>query len=207
MTRSTNIRAATTIVGVLFSSAVLVAGETEPQKVGKALESHKLTLANAILTAQAASKGKAVEARAWLKGNELMVTVRCSANEKCMEVPIDVKTGKAGKAVAAVDAKAHGATHELVKLMDTNKIELVKAIETAQASTKGIAVMARTRAEKQGALAFDVQCVAADKAYDVIVDGKTGKVTKTRELVGNAGEHHAAPTHHDGTKKDAPKKP
>ncbi len=205
MCRNFGTRAGTAVLGVLFTTALVAAGEHDPQKITKALDSHKLTLAKAIETAQASTKGRAIEARAWMKGNDLMVRVNCWADDKCMEVPIDAKTGKAGKAAAMKDDKAHSNGRELIRLMDSGNTALLKAIAAAEAESKGQALEARSLSNKN-ALTYTIRCATSEKCFDVTVDGKTGKVTKSREIPADESAHANAPSQHM-PKKDTPRKP
>lgn len=172
-------------------------------QIAKLMATNKITLSRAIEVAQESSKGKAVSARAQLKGSNLEIYVQCLAGDKCMEVPIDAKTAKAGK---MTEAKAHGKLNplaqarEIDKLMTADSLTLASAISTAQTNSKGEAISAHCMTSG-GKLTINIRCVAADKPLLVVVDGKTNKVTKT-EQVAQTGGH----LRNHGGKSTAPPK-
>lgn len=65
------------------------------------MDEAKTTLAKAIESAEAATKGRAVNASCHLADGKLSYTVYCSVGDKLSEVPVDA----AGKAGAAKDVK------------------------------------------------------------------------------------------------------
>ncbi|GMU33218.1 MAG: hypothetical protein HS101_11895 [Planctomycetia bacterium] len=173
-------------------------------QIAKQLTTDKITLTRAIEVAQEASKGKAVSASARMMGSDLEIYVHCLAGDRCMEVPVNAKTGKAGK---LTETKAIGKLNplaqarEVEKLLTEDKITLASAIQTAQTNSKGEAISAHcTTAGAK--LTIEVRCVAAEKPLQVLVDGKTNKVTRT-EQVAQAGGH---PRHHGGNHSNPPKK-
>jgi uncharacterized membrane protein YkoI len=100
---------------------------------------------------------------------------------------------------------AKGAAHakELCKMMDDNKMTLVKAITTAEEHCKGKALEAAVR-EHDKVLMINVYCVEGDKIMLVKVDGQSGKVTSSEE-VDELGAHPMKK--HEEKPKEAPKKP
>ena len=81
----------------------------------------------------------------------------------------------------AVDCKT------MVKAMDDGKLTLARAIEKAEAKSKGRAVGALCELEK-GKLEIDVMCLVGDKIMEVTVDGKTGEATEIKEVKALVGE-------------------
>ena len=81
----------------------------------------------------------------------------------------------------AVDCKT------MVKAMDDGKLTLARAIEKAEAKSKGRAVGALCELEK-GKLEIDVMCLVGDKIMEVTVDGKTGEATEMKEVKALVGE-------------------
>ena len=99
---------------------------------------------------------------------------------------------------------AKGAAHakEMCKMMDENKMTLVKAITAAEEHCKGKALQAAVH-QHEKALTIDVYCIEGDKIMLAKVDGKTGKVTaadKVKELGGHPEKKH------EGKPKESPKK-
>ena len=66
------------------------------KKMVTAMDAGKVTLAKAIESAEAASKGKALTAETRLAGDAVEFTVDCLVGDKIMEVKVD-KAGKAGE--------------------------------------------------------------------------------------------------------------
>ena len=66
-------------------------------------------------------------------------------------------------------------------VLDTSKMTLSAAATLAEVQTKGIAV--RAMCHKHGdSLVIEVHCMVDDKIVAVEVDGKTGKVGKSKEV-------------------------
>jgi len=148
--------------------------KANPQELGKLLTDAKLTLANAIETAEKESKGTAVKAYADKEGGKVRVDVVCVAGDAVKWVEID----RAGKLIFVKDAAGKGEwkadPQELSKLLTDAKLTLAKAIETAEKESKGTAVKAY--ADKEGGkVRVDVVCVAGDAVKWVEID-RAGKV-------------------------------
>jgi hypothetical protein len=86
--------------------------------------------------------------------------------------------------------KCVGDCKKVVKMMDDGKITLGKAIEAAEAHSKGKAVSAHCDAA-HGSLQIEVFCMAGEKLMKVSVDGKTGKAGASKEVqtLGAPGDH------------------
>ena len=148
--------------------------KANPQELGKLLTDAKLTLANAIETAEKESKGTAVKAYADKEGGMVRVDVTCVAGDAVKWVQID----RAGKVISVKDAPEKGEwkadPKELNKLLTDAKLTLAKAIATAEKESKGTAVKAY--ADKEGDMVrVDVTCVTADAVKRVQID-RAGKV-------------------------------
>ncbi len=147
----------------------------------KSLEETKFTQAKAIEVAEAQTKGKAVSTHNVVLKNTLAIWVHCYADDKCLIVPVDPKSGKAAESWVGVPADLSCSTAaEATKLMAESKASLTKAIETAEAHTKGKAFSSKTDV-KDGALTITIGCGVEGKAKVVTIDGKTGQVTKTED--------------------------
>ena len=148
----------------------------------KLMQEHKLTLAKAVETAEAASKGVAIGVQVKLDGKKGQVIVHCFVKDECMAVPVDIKTGKAekaSKATAAEEKDTHiGQPKDIAKAVGDAKTTLVKAIEAAEKS-HGKAVSVATKLEGTK-LDFAVRVVDGGKATTVTVDAK-GNVVKGDE--------------------------
>jgi hypothetical protein len=152
----------------------------------KNLDAAKLTLTKAIQAAETESKGKAIAAHVKVEGTGGQVIVFCEVSGKCMEVPVDIKTGKAAKATEANAKEEHGdhisKPADIAKALTTGNQTLLKIVEAAETSAsaagKAISVKPKLTGDK-----FDyiVKVKASAKWEVVTVDGKTGKVTKTAE--------------------------
>lgn len=95
----------------------------------------------------------------------------------------------------AIPVYAHGhsvtACKDMLKKMDEGKASLGKAIEAAEAATKGRALTATARMDDGGKLAYAVYCLNGDKVQLVTVDatGKAGEAKDVKELPGLEDEH------------------
>jgi hypothetical protein len=172
-------------LGLLLLPVAARAGEKDDEAL-KNLDAAKLTLTKAIQAAETESKGKAIAAHVKVEGAGGQVIVFCEVGGKCMEVPVDIKTGKAAKATEA-NAKDEKGDHltkpaEIVKLLSAGNQTLAKIVEAAEASAsatgKAISIKPKLSGDK---LDYIVKVKAADKWENVTVDGKTGKVTKSAE--------------------------
>lgn len=93
--------------------------------------------------------------------------------------------------LATSSARAAGDA-DLVKKMDEAKVTLAKAIENAQAASKGTATAAMAKMDGDK-LAFVVHAVADGKTWEIPVDA-TGKASAPKELAGDAEKKtHAMP--------------
>jgi uncharacterized membrane protein YkoI len=175
--------AAVVLVLVALPGPARAAGHDE--EALRALEAGKLTLVKAVEAAEDFSKGQAIAARVKMQGKEGEVLVHCQVNGKCMVVPVEIKTGKATKMAEATpkdEKEDHvGKATEIVKMLDDAKLTLVKAIDAAEAHAKGKAVGVTSKLEG-GKLELLIDCHASGKSFNVTVDGKTGKVTKSEEV-------------------------
>ena len=163
----------------------LQARAANDDEVLKDMEAAKMTLTKAVDTAEKASKGKAVAVHAKMEGKTGTIFVYCMVSGKNMEVPVEIKTGTAGKITEAT-AKNEKAEHvtkgaDILKKLDDDKFTLNRAIEAAELSSKGKAISVKPKIDGDK-LDLMVKCCAAEKWYNVTVDAKTGKVTKTDEL-------------------------
>ena len=98
----------------------------------------------------------------------------------------------------AVDCKT------MVKAMDEGKLTLAKAIEKAEAKSKGRAVGALCELE-EGKLDIEVWCLVGDKIMEVTVDGKTGEATDTEEVKALLGEEEKEGDKDDDEKEEKAK--
>lgn len=164
------------------------------KKIAAALNENKITLAQAIATAEASCKGQAVLADCEFENGKLAIGVYCVAGDKVLDIDIDAKTGKAGEAreVGKKDPKAKKGEEDedditpedarkAAKFLTESKLTLTKAMTAAEESCKGKAVLTMCEIEK-GNLNIAVFCLAGDKLFDIDLDGKTGKVTESREV-------------------------
>src|SRR3972149_819334 len=71
---------------------------------------------------------------------------------------------------------------EMVKALDTNKVTLAKALEAAEAASKGKAIGANSK-WAGGKMDMSVTCMVGDKAMSVAVDG-AGKAGKSEDAKG-----------------------
>lgn len=156
----------------------------DDKQVLKALVDAKMTIAKAIDAAETFSKGKAVAAHVKLDARPPAVIVDCIVAEKCMEVPVEIKTGKAAKMEAPGKERRDAYLtkgKEIVKLLESNKMTLAKALEAAEkASTNGKALSVQPKLVGD-ALDLVVRCYAGTKAMDITVDARTGKATVPEE--------------------------
>lgn len=148
----------------------------------KEMDAAKLTLTKAVEAAETASKGKAIAAHARMEGKTGQVLVYCVVNAKCMEVPVEIKTGAAGKVTEATakDEKAEHVTKakEILAKLEGGKLTLAKVIEAAETNVKGKAISVKPVLEGDK-LDLKVHVNADGKWENLTVDGKTGKVVKT----------------------------
>jgi uncharacterized membrane protein YkoI len=169
------------------SSTARAAGNDE--EALKQLEANKLTLAKSVEAAETFSKGKAVAAHVKVDAKTSEVMVDCLVNDKCMEVPVDIKTGKATKMTEASKGERKdehlGKAKDIAKQLDTDKMTLAKAIEAAETHAKGkaLSITPKLKGEK---LELTVHTLAGGKAADVTVDAKTGKATTPAEGKGGS---------------------
>jgi hypothetical protein len=178
-------------IASLFVTAALVGVLARPvQAAGnddellKQMDTAKLTLTKAVEAAETASKGKAIAAHAKMADKTGQVLVFCVVNGKCMEVPVDIKTGAAGKVTEAT-AKGEKAEHitkatDILKKLEEGKHTLAQTIDAAETSAKGKALSVRPVLEGDK-LDLKVHVYADGKWENLTVDGKTGKVAKTEE--------------------------
>jgi hypothetical protein len=183
-------------LGLLVAPAARAGHDEDALKL---MQEHKLTLAKAVETAEAASKGVAIGVQVKLEGKNGQVIVHCFVKDECMAVPVDIKTGKAekaSKATAAEEKDTHiGQPKDINKAIGDEKTTLAKAIDAAEKS-HGKAVSVATKLEG-GKLDFAVRVVDGGKASTVTVDAK-GNVVK--------GDENKKPTPKP-TPKPEPKKP
>lgn len=193
------------LLGLLLAApARVLADEDEltpatAKKMVKAMDDNKTTLTGAISAAEANSKGKAVMAHCELKKDALVYGVYCVVGDKLMDIDVD---GKTNKVVESKEVKQHTGKGEeededepdaatakkMAKALDDNKITLAAAIATAEASSKGKAVLAHCELEV-GKLILGVYCLAGEKLMDIDVDGKTNKVVESKEAGKHEGKH------------------
>lgn len=94
----------------------------------------------------------------------------------------------------AIPVYAHGvsvtACKDMCKKMEEGKSSLGKAVEAAEAATKGHALTATARIH-EGKLAYAVYCLVGDKLQMVPVDasGQAGEPKDIKELPGLEDEH------------------
>jgi len=176
------------IVLALVMTPVTVRADVEQNdKALKELQDAKLTIDKAIKTAEEYCEGTAVSAHVKVsKYGGSRVVVRCLADDKCAEVHVGVKDGKAlRKREITKPPKDAGddilKTKDVVTMMEKAKVTLSKAIEAAEKHTKGTAIQA-VPSVKEDKLQIVVCCKADDKWLNAFVDGETGKVTKTEEV-------------------------
>lgn len=178
------------VLAVLTTSNTARAAGNDEEAL-KQLEANKLTLAKAIEAAESFSKGKALAAHVKVDAKASEVIVDCLVNDKCMEVPVDIKTGKATKMTETSKGERKdehlGKAKEIAKQLETDKMTLAKAIEAAETHVKGkaLSVTPKLKGEK---LDLTVHTLAGGKAADVTVDAKTGKATTPGEGKGGKPE-------------------
>lgn len=171
-----------TLLLMLHARPVQAAGADD--ELIKQMEAAKLTLTKAVDAAETASNGKAIAAHAKTVDKVGQVLVFCVVGGTCLEVPVDIKSGAAGNVTEAT-AKGEKSEHvtkaaEILKKLEEGKVTLAKAIETAETSTKGKALLARPVLEGDK-LDLKVRVYADGKWQNATVDAKTGKVVKTEE--------------------------
>jgi len=174
------------LLGLFSLPGRAVAGPHDEELL-KQMDQAKLTLSKAIETAETAAKGKAiaVHARIPKDSKEGEVVVDCVVGDKCMQVPVAIATGKAGKITEANAAERKhehiGKAKDVLKALEDSKATLAKTIATAEESSKAKALAVTPKLEA-GKLDLVVYCHHGDKSYNVTVDAKTGKATKTDEV-------------------------
>lgn len=155
---------------------------TPEDDVARLLQQNRMSLVKAITAAESHSSGKAIAAAVRVEGQSGQVLVHCVVNDKCTIVPVDVRTGKAGKPTdptPAEEKEAHtGRPKDIVKALTDEQASLPRAIEAAERS-HGQAVAVACRFEG-GSLSFVVTCVADGKTRRVTVDPK-GSITRVDE--------------------------
>jgi len=152
------------------------------KETAKAFTENKFTVAKAIEVAEAESKGKAVSVHTVLLAQKLSIWVHCYGDGKCTVVPVDPKTGKSGTTKTGGSADLSCSTgEEAVRLMDAAKLNIAKAVETAETQSKGKVVAVKTEV-KNGALNIVLVTVVGEKAQLISVDGKSGQVTGTTDV-------------------------
>ncbi len=76
--------------------------------------------------------------------------------------------------------KCTDSAKQIASMLDAGKMSLGKAIEAAEKESKGRAVGVYCDVKKD-ALGISCYCMVGDKLMQVDVDGKTGKVTGSKE--------------------------
>ena len=155
------------------------------RETAKVIERTKFSAAKATEVAEAHSKGKAVSIHSVNLKAGLGMWIHCFADDKCMIVRVNPKTGGVDDMTTGVAADLSCRTAaDAVKLMDAGKVNMSKTIEAAETHSKGKVVATKTEVT-DGVLIFVLVCAVGDKAVLVTVDG-TGKVTKMEDLVETA---------------------
>ena len=188
-------------------------GHTAAKRMIKAMDESKITLSDAIKTAEESCKGKAVLAHCEMEKHNLVIAVFCvTADNKLMDVDIDAKTRKVSeskevkeekkgekKAEEADEDVTPAQAAKIVKAFDEAKATLAAFTKAAEENSAGKAILAEATLDKDK-LTAEIYCVAGDKYLEVAVDGKTGKVTASKDI-GKKAEKGAP-----GAKKEEPKK-
>ena len=162
-------------LGLLVAPAARAGHDEDALKL---MQEHKLTLAKAVETAEAASKGVAIGVQVKIDGKKGQVIVHCFVKDECMAVPVDIKTGKAekaSKATAAEEKDTHiGQPKDIAKALADDKTTLVKVVEAVE-KAHGDAVSVASKLEGTK-LEFAVHVVKGGKASTVTVDAKGNAV-------------------------------
>jgi hypothetical protein len=191
-------------LGLLASPVARAASHDEDAL--KQMQEHKLTLAKAVETAETACKGTAIGTHIKMSGKDAQLIVHCAVGDKCMLVPVDVKTGKAEKATEATPVEEKedhtGKAKDITKALDTEKASVVSAI-TAVEKSHGKATSVMSKLEG-GKLEFAVRVVDNGKVSTVTVDAK-GNVVKADEA--KKAEPKKVEPKKVEPKKPEPKKP
>jgi len=169
------------LVGVIANNVFADVDAAEAKGVWKSMEAGKLTLASAIATAEAHSKGKALAAGASWDDDKLGFDVHLAVADKTVDVTVD----GTGRATKMEDCKAgkESVQKDTAKSMEAAKQTLATAITAAEAHAKGKALTAM--ATMDGAkLGFSVTCLVGDKLQEVAVDnaGKALGMKEVKEL-------------------------
>jgi len=174
------------VVGLAASHVFADVDAAEAKGVWKSMEAGKLTLASAIATAEAHSKGKALAAGATWGDDKLGFKVHALVGDKTVDVTVD-GTGRATKMedckTGMVRIGKDAEQKDAGKSMEAAKQTLATAITAAEAHAKGKALTAT--ATMDGAkLGFAVTCLVGDKLQEVAVDnaGKALGMKEVKEL-------------------------
>lgn len=194
------------VLGLLLLPVPARAQDKKYDEVLKQMEAAKLTLKKAVEAAETVSKGKAVAAYTSMKGAKAELLVYCEVDGKSMEVPVDVKTGAAGKVAEATGKEEKGVyitrAKEIAKQLAEAKpaLTLIKLIEAAEKSSpKAEAVSIKPKLEG-GRFDFTLHVKASGKWQDIVVDGKTGKVKSGEGKTEKKTEQKAPPAAGKGGK-------
>lgn len=140
-------------------------------------QSVKLSLTDAIHSAQQQHKGKAVAARFEMWNGQPSYFVRTAAHDKIWEGRINADSGQMiGQAKTYTDQELTRDLRQQADAVRNIHTSLTQAVKDAEQQQGGKAILARVRWDSNGKASYDVDVVKNGQLHTAMVDAKTGKV-------------------------------
>lgn len=137
----------------------------------------KLSLSDAIHSAQQQQQGKAVEARFEMWDGQPAYFVRTCAHNRIWEGRINANSGQViGQPQTFTANQVTRELNDEAKAVTDSKTSLTQAVKDAEQQQGGKAIMAKVQLGSSGKPSYDIDVVTNGQLRTAMVDASTGKV-------------------------------
>lgn len=149
---------------------------TPPRADVKPFESAKLSLSQALTSAQNENRGKPIAARFEMWHGKPVYVIRTYAANKIWETRVDADTGDAiGQPTNVAEGKLGSRMQKEMSALDNAQTSLTDAVNKAEQQEGGKVIMARVKPVSGGA-AYDIDLVKNGHLHTAMVDANSGKL-------------------------------
>ena len=143
----------------------------------KPFEHAKLSLTDAVRTAQQQAKGRTLEARFEMWHGQPAYFVRTAANGEVWEGRINADSGQliGSPRTIALDKAGSWAKHD-VSALRSAQTTLTQAVSKAERQEGGKAIMARVKAGANGRATYDLDLIKNGKVHMAMINAQNGQL-------------------------------
>jgi uncharacterized membrane protein YkoI len=147
-----------------------------PRADVKPFENAKLSLTQALASAQSENRGKPLAARFEMWHGKPAYLIRTYSANKIWETRVDANSGDAiGEPTTVAESELGPQVKKEIKALDSAQTSLTDAVNKAEQQEGGKVIMARVKPVSGGA-SYDIDLVKNGRLHTAMVDAQSGKL-------------------------------